>query len=597
MPDVRAIFLSYASQDAGPARRIADALRAAGLDVWFDQSELRGGDAWDAMIRQRLKDCALFVPIISANTEARSEGYFRLEWKLAVDRSHLMADDQTFLVPVVIDGTREATARVPEAFHARQWTRLPDGEATADFVEHVRKLLELAALPIAQLPAAGSSRSAVSMAPKPRSGRVLTAVLLLGVASAAAWYFARPLQAEGPPLMSIAFTPFAATDGADLEDSARRISADATAAFERGSRSAAVISHGLAATTKEKISDPRKLGRELNVRYIVEGELRREADARVLETRLIETTGGTQAWSTRLNASAERPDWKERLVAELVNALRPVLYQVERKRVAGMPPSRRDVMHTVLQADELLGRDRSTKGIEAGRRLYEQALASSPGSLPALQGLFWLKLGEFYGPGAERDRLIKEMDDLSRRSVESDRRDVRAWRSRALLLSLQWRWDGAFDANAEALRIDPFHNSALGERAFLFILTGRAEEALPLLEHAIALDSQSPAMPDFLHFKCWAHLHLSQFDKAIEACQKGATLGGGWMLNLRAAAAYAKKGDVARAKTARDQALKRSPPITIAYLSSWKASDNPVFIAQREENVFNPLRAIGIPER
>ena len=82
----QAVFLSYASQDAEVARRICDALRAVGLDVWFDQSALRGGDAWDASIRRQIKECALFVPIISANTQAREEGYFRLEWKLAVDR-------------------------------------------------------------------------------------------------------------------------------------------------------------------------------------------------------------------------------------------------------------------------------------------------------------------------------------------------------------------------------------------------------------------------------------------------------------------------------------------------------------------------------
>ena len=82
----KAVFLSYASQDAEAARRICDALRAAGVEVWFDQSELRGGDAWDAKIRRQIKECALFVPVISANTQARAEGYFRLEWKLAVDR-------------------------------------------------------------------------------------------------------------------------------------------------------------------------------------------------------------------------------------------------------------------------------------------------------------------------------------------------------------------------------------------------------------------------------------------------------------------------------------------------------------------------------
>jgi TIR domain len=64
-----AVFLSYASQDADAAQRICVALRAAGIEVWFDQSELRGGDAWARQIRQRIHDCRLFTPLISAHTD------------------------------------------------------------------------------------------------------------------------------------------------------------------------------------------------------------------------------------------------------------------------------------------------------------------------------------------------------------------------------------------------------------------------------------------------------------------------------------------------------------------------------------------------
>ena len=122
-----AVFLSYASQDAEIVRRIGEALRAAGIEIWFDQDELVGGDAWDAKIRKQIKDCPLFVPVISAATQARLEGYFRLEWKLAAQRSHTMAEAKPFLLPVVIDGTRDAEAHVPEEFRAVQWTRLPGG--------------------------------------------------------------------------------------------------------------------------------------------------------------------------------------------------------------------------------------------------------------------------------------------------------------------------------------------------------------------------------------------------------------------------------------------------------------------------------------
>jgi hypothetical protein len=61
------VFLSYASQDVEAARRICETLRAAGIEVWLDQSELRGGDAWDRKIRDQIRHCALFIPIISGH--------------------------------------------------------------------------------------------------------------------------------------------------------------------------------------------------------------------------------------------------------------------------------------------------------------------------------------------------------------------------------------------------------------------------------------------------------------------------------------------------------------------------------------------------
>jgi tetratricopeptide (TPR) repeat protein len=137
----KAVFLSYASQDADAARRICEVLRAAGLEVWFDQSELRGGDAWDASIRRQIKECALFIPIISANTESRTEGYFRLEWRLAEQRSHLMAKGRPFLVPIVIDATSDTQAHVPDAFLEVQWSRLPEGRCDRQFAARIQQLL------------------------------------------------------------------------------------------------------------------------------------------------------------------------------------------------------------------------------------------------------------------------------------------------------------------------------------------------------------------------------------------------------------------------------------------------------------------------
>jgi hypothetical protein len=136
----KAVFLSYASQDAEVARRICEALQAHGIEVWFDQSELRGGDAWDQKIRRQIKDCALFIPIISSHTQARAEGYFRLEWRLADQRTYLMGRNRAFIVPVCVDDTPDADADVPDSFSAVQWTRSREGTSPA-LVERVAHLL------------------------------------------------------------------------------------------------------------------------------------------------------------------------------------------------------------------------------------------------------------------------------------------------------------------------------------------------------------------------------------------------------------------------------------------------------------------------
>src|SRR3954464_10801713 len=112
----KAVFLSYAREDNDAARRIADALRAFGVEAWFDQNELRGGEEWDAKIKRQIRECALFMPVISARTQQRAEGYFRREWKLAVERTHDMAAGVAFIVPVVIDDTPESEAAGPDEF-------------------------------------------------------------------------------------------------------------------------------------------------------------------------------------------------------------------------------------------------------------------------------------------------------------------------------------------------------------------------------------------------------------------------------------------------------------------------------------------------
>jgi TolB-like protein len=149
VPDVEAlnsdrqptVFLSYASADREAARALKDALPAFGLEVWYDESELGGGEQWDQKIRKQIRECDYFMPLISAQTEARLEGYFRREWRLAVERTLDMADDHPYLLPVVIDDTSQSGARVPEKFFTIQWLRVPAGRPTPALEALCRRLV------------------------------------------------------------------------------------------------------------------------------------------------------------------------------------------------------------------------------------------------------------------------------------------------------------------------------------------------------------------------------------------------------------------------------------------------------------------------
>jgi len=232
----KAVFLSYAREDTDPARRIAEALRASGLEVWFDQNELRGGDSWDAKIKKQIRECALFLAVVSARTQERPEGYFRREWKLAVERTHDMAAGVSFLVPVVIDDTIEVEALVPEEFMRVHWTRLGGGLPTTEFVAQVKTLLStgrrrrptIAPMSTGQTNAPMRTRPPMTalppLAPKPpapvvveappprkKSGRSagiwLGLVVVLLAAAAAYFFLLRPAEPAAPPPRPAAKTP------------------------------------------------------------------------------------------------------------------------------------------------------------------------------------------------------------------------------------------------------------------------------------------------------------------------------------------------------------------------------------------------------
>jgi len=140
MPD-SAVFISYAREDLAAVQRLKAALDAAGIRTWFDMDRLEGGDDYDHKIQRNISRCSYFIPVVSANTERRVEGYFRREWSYAIDRSRNMAEGAIFILPVCIDDTNAALARVPDKFRALHITAATDGEPPAGFVQRLKELL------------------------------------------------------------------------------------------------------------------------------------------------------------------------------------------------------------------------------------------------------------------------------------------------------------------------------------------------------------------------------------------------------------------------------------------------------------------------
>ncbi len=138
-----AVFVSYASDDLEAAGRLAEGLRAAGLEVWFDKDALQMGDDWARSIRRGLEQCSLFLPVISRQTlsEENRRRYFWREWNDADDFARGMAPGEAYIVPVVIDDTRIDHAQLPDSFKKAQGRSLPDGKVTPDAAELLVQLV------------------------------------------------------------------------------------------------------------------------------------------------------------------------------------------------------------------------------------------------------------------------------------------------------------------------------------------------------------------------------------------------------------------------------------------------------------------------
>ena len=491
-----AVFLSYASQDAEAAQRICEALRSGGIEVWFDKSELRGGDAWDRSIRQQIHDCALFIPIVSQHTQERLEGYFRREWRLAVERAGDMAHNKAFLVPIVIDAIAERDASVPDKFLELQWTRLPRGETPPGFVDRVRHLL--AGEPSTMIRASGPARKQAPSWSK-RAVVVGAAVVMAGVvgyfAVERAWISkpAAPAAVAPQPLgeKSIAVLPFVdMSEGHDQQYLADGMAEEILDQLARvpGLK---VIGRTSAFQFNGKPVDLRKIGTTLGAAYVLEGSVRKSGDQVRITAQLINTHNATHEWSNTY----------DRHLGDVLRLQDAIAAAVVRELQLTVEPNSVRARSTVKDTEAydlyLRGRHAADRfdreGLDEAISLFKQMLSQDPNSSDALAELAYA----YYAEGIQKFLQPRVAFEEARQAAETALRgDPTNARAHFVLgkvyVVYDWDWAGAEREFKRLALQAPGSAYAHSGPALLYMALGRWDDALREVSASLTVDPLDP---------------------------------------------------------------------------------------------------------
>jgi adenylate cyclase len=511
-----AVFLSYASQDAEAARRIADILRAAGIEVWFDESELRGGDVWDQKIRHQIRECALFLPIISSHTQERTEGYFRLEWRLADQRTHLMGRTRPFIVPVCVDDTPETGADVPDAFSAVQWMRLHNGNARPAFVERVLRLLspEAGEVRSPAAPSAPPTGAAPRLpAPSPAAPRPTQRVLMLiaAVAVIGFGYFAvdkwwllkrsapdaQTLSSTIPagtrpqgaiPEKSVAVLPFIdMSEKKDQEYFSDGLSEELIDLLAQV-QDLRVPARTSSFAFKGKADDVPSIAQKLRVAHVLEGSVRKAGNTLRVTVQLIRADNGYHLWSRTYDRDIKDIfKVQDEIAAAVVEVLKAKLAPTQ--AVAAYRSS-----NTEAYNQYLLGkRFHSGGNVDGWRRAidaFRKAIGLDPDYAAAYASLALSEyaLADSTGDAAGQRQAMADAE----RAVTLAPQEADGYASRGVLrMNGSWDWNGAEADLEKALALDPASDKVQGNYATLLERLGRLPEAIGVGRRATEIDPLS----------------------------------------------------------------------------------------------------------
>jgi adenylate cyclase len=521
----------------------------------------------------------------------------RIEYRIGINLGDVMVDGSDLAGDGINVAARLETLCAPggicvsgsvrEQVHGTLDVRFDDiGEQQ---VKNIARPIRVYRVTLGQNEKVASSTTATSPVKRSSRRRWLVTSIAIGVGVILVQQLMKSPVASAAPPNSVAVLPFTAPAGSPAEEHLADVLAqDLTAALGRW-RMASVASSGLAAAYKGKAVDARTVGRELNVRYLVQGEIRPESNLDVVSIRLVDAGTGILLWSDQNDiGKAVVTEERDVLVMRSARRLRNALYDAQRN-----DPNQSAAMKLFFRADNINASSRE-RIIEA-RRLFDEALQLQPDHELALIGRGWNSVAELeFDPGPDRERLVEEALTFSARAIMIAPDHALAWDLRGVALGWQGRLDAAFEADKRARQLDPL--MGFNDRVWLLVMNGQANEALAVIERAFSIDPQ--AIGNYQAQKCWANLQLGRYEEAIAACEKWRAVDDQWFFpHVLLMAAYAQSGNAAKAATERAFVLQRVPEYSIArYQALWK-SDSPAYQAQTETHILAGLRKAGIPEQ
>ena len=530
----KAVFLSYASQDAQAAQRICEALRAAGIEVWFDQSELRGGDAWDHHIRRQIRDCALFVPIISEHTQARPEGYFRLEWRLAEERTHLMGRARAFIVPVCVDRTSERDADVPDSFESVQWTRLPGGETAASFCQRISALLGTEVT---------TEQPQTSLKPPPSVGRerkshrwIVAAAVGVVVALLVGWQVWRVVQPKVSPWTpaavtsavvmapekSIAVLPFLdMSEKHDQEYFSDGLSEELIDLLTK-IPALRVPARTSSFYFKGKPDDIATIAARLHVAHVLEGSVRRSGNRLRVTAQLIRADNGYHVWSETYDRKWDDVfKVQDEIAAAVVKALAVSLLGSPLPQIAKASNSEAYALY--LQGRSVLRAANSPDDAKRSIELLEQAAKLDSGYAPAWALLSRARVGVYGNYKVGSFQIVREEALLeAHRAITLDPASAEGHLAVGrVLMDMDWNWAAAEHEMQTALRLDSRNADVLRNASFLSAALGRFEE---MVLRARAATERDPLNYNNFHWLGQGQFYSGNLAEALASYRKSLAL-------------------------------------------------------------------------